>query len=316
MANNLDLFVADFNSYVVTPINAFGLGGFVFDIEGETTASLGADATDHYVENNVAIQDHIAIKPKRFVLHSYVGELVYREDNQTDTILQNVVQKLTTLNSFLPVLAAGAEQVYAAIDNASISDISLNSLKADNINQVANLWGLVKNMNPNASRQMQAYMYFKALMEQKILVSMQTPFEFLTNMMILDVVAVQGEKTKYMTDFVLTLKHLRFAQTIVTAYTTTPSTGAADDLSPQANANALTQYRNQNGLATPPIDTQLQGRAALQAAPNVNGGNMLGLTTSSSSLPPGPLNQTTLGLVSDPKFLTNAAILAAQHAVP
>jgi len=69
-----------FGKYVVAPITQFGLGGFVFDVEGATNIDLTADITDHYTEDNVAVQDHIALRPKRIRLDTYVGEVVYRDD--------------------------------------------------------------------------------------------------------------------------------------------------------------------------------------------------------------------------------------------
>ena len=49
--------------------------GFLFNILGEEVVTLTADATDHYVEDNSAIQDHIALKPITITLHGYIGEV-------------------------------------------------------------------------------------------------------------------------------------------------------------------------------------------------------------------------------------------------
>ena len=63
--SDAQLLIDSLKQYVVTPLNAFGVGGFVFDSEGDTTVNLSADITDHYLEDNTSVQDHIAIKPKR-----------------------------------------------------------------------------------------------------------------------------------------------------------------------------------------------------------------------------------------------------------
>lgn len=197
-----------FDKYIVRPANAFGLAGFVFDVEGDTNITLSADITDHYTESNVAIQDHIAIRPKKIVLKSYVGELVYRLDGSTDTSLQKAVQKLTVIDSYLPILSTAGRQIKSILDGEQ-ADLSFNNL----LNTASNFWGLTKNLNPPIPRQQQAYMYFKALLEQKILVSVQTPFEYATNMAVENIVATQSEDSQWISDFGITLKEIRTVST-------------------------------------------------------------------------------------------------------
>lgn len=209
MATTLDLIINSFNKAIVSPINAFGVGGFVFDIDGETTVNLTTEITDHYLEDNTAIQDHIAIRPKKVILKSYVGELVFREDDTTDTAIQKVVQKLTTLSSYLPALSSAATQITDAVKNSRQTDFSLKNVTLETINKTVDYWALLKNLSVPQSRQMQAYKYFKALMDQKVLVSVQTPFEFMSNMAVESITAIQGEDSRFISDFSITLKEIR-----------------------------------------------------------------------------------------------------------
>ena len=285
MVDSLDALTAEFQNYIVAPINAFGLGGFLFDTPGESIAHLGAEITDHYTEDNRALQDHIAIKPKKITLKGYVGELVYSTAGQDQTILQQAVQKLTVLSSYLPTLSAAATQILDTAQTPLDSSLTLSD--------TANIYGLIQNLlgaTGSEAKQQNAYTYFKALMTQGILMAVQTPWEFMTNMAIESVTAIQSEQSIYITDFSIVLKEIRIAQTISTAYTANPSPSASapnsvDSLSPQANADALAQYRLQNNLATPPIDQQLQGAAALQAALPVPQGNVPGVGLPTNSLP-------------------------------
>ncbi len=206
----------NFSKYIVTPVNAFGLGGFVFDIEGENTITLTSDITDHYLEDNSAAQDHIAVKPQIVSLRSYVGELVYQVDPNTNTNLQKAVQKLTILNAYLPVLSKAAQQIQSsltlgsqAFTSGGVLKLASSALRPPVLNNIVDLWALTKNLNPAANKQQQAYLYFKALQEQKMLVSLQTPFEFVTNMAIETIVATQEETTRTMSDFSITLKKIR-----------------------------------------------------------------------------------------------------------
>lgn len=211
----------NFGKFIVTPANAFGLGGFVFDIEGETSNTLVSDITDHFLEDNTAVQDHIAIRPQRVTLRSYVGEKVFYTQESTPTNLQKAVQKLTTLDAFLPALSQSAQQIQSTLSLASlpftsnsISNAVSDLTKSTTLNSIVNLWALTKNLNPAASKQQQAYLYLKALQQQKILVSLQTPFEFVTNMAIESLAATQTEDTRTMSDFSITLKKI---QTVSTA---------------------------------------------------------------------------------------------------
>lgn len=242
-------FASDVNSvqqalgkYIVSPLNAFGLGGFVFDVEGTATANLTAEITDHYAEDNSFFQDHIAIRPKRIILKNYVGELVYRLDDSTNTPIQTLTQKLTTINNFLPALAAGAQQAIGYFGSGKF-DIS-NQPTSQLLNQASSLYSAVKNILPPTSRQQQAYYYFKSLLEQKILISVQTPFEFMSNMALENVVAIQRDDSSYISDFIITLKEIRFASTKTTLFNSnifqTPSNqnqeSGASDLSPGLKA--------------------------------------------------------------------------------
>lgn len=219
---DLSLIKDSFSKYIVSPLNAFGLGGFVFDIEGDTTINLNAEITDHYIENNNAIQDHIAIKPQKISLHNYVGEVVYRLDNSTNTPVQKLTQKLTILNEYVPILSAAATQTKSLLESKDIIGTLTNSFNKTNIqstiSSAASLWENIKNLTPTNSKQQKAYMFFKALFEQKILVSLQTPFEFISNLAIESITAMQTEDTKYISDFSITLKKIRTVSSATVAF--------------------------------------------------------------------------------------------------
>ncbi len=264
MATDLDLITSSLKQYVVSPLNAFGLGGFVFDVEGETTLTLSADATDHFVEDNGTMQDHIAIKPKILVLKRYVGEVVYQQDDTVVKQIQKVTQKLTAVSGFLPSLSKAAQQ----IRSIKLSDVTasnlLNTAKNASVNQLTDYWALARNLTGMNSKQQQAFMYLKALYEAKALVSVQTPYEFLSNMAILNVVATQGEGERYVSDFSITLKQMRFGKTSTVPASTVPENRARDSAVKPAESLA-------------PVPTpKLQERAALQSETLKNNGNVPG----------------------------------------
>lgn len=274
--SELSLLSADIQSYIVAPAAAFGIGGFVFDVEGEATAILAAEITDHYTEDNLAVQDHIARKPRNITLKGYVGEVIYSPVSpNNDSILQQVVQKLTVVSNYLPQITAATQQVQSAFNSGTSL---LNAPLAD----AANVYGLVKNIlgsiTSDTPRQQQAFMYFKACWEQGIVMSIQTPWEFLTNMAIETVTAIQPEGSKWITDFSVRYKQLRFAQTTSAAYNAAgPNTSSSSD-------NVL-GYAGNYPPIVPVQKNILDGAASLQAPDPVPIGNVPGLNLPSNQLP-------------------------------
>lgn len=224
VAANLSKMQSSFTQYVLSPLNAFGLGGLVFDIEGETTVNLSADITDHYLEDNSSVQDNIAIRPERITFTGYAGDVVFEQESSSTQDIQKVVQKLTVLSAYLPSLAKQSQQVFntltAGSQKLSLNNTSLVSAltSAPTLNNIANIWAAVKNLNPSNGRQKQIYNYLKALMEQKILISLQTPFEFSTNMAIESIYATQDETTRSMSVFTIALKKVRVATIQTTVF--------------------------------------------------------------------------------------------------
>jgi hypothetical protein len=62
---------------IVRPNNPpAGIAGFLFDIELDSKIELTSDITDNFVENNTAVQDHIALRPETVTFRGIVAELV------------------------------------------------------------------------------------------------------------------------------------------------------------------------------------------------------------------------------------------------
>lgn len=263
--SSLGAVAANIQQYVVTPLNAFGIGGFVFDVEGETTINLSTEITDHYVENATTIQDHIVIKPKRITLKNYVGELADIQSGNEETTLQRVTQKLTTISSYLPAMTQAATQALQNKDNNILSNVLTNPFTSLTINQVSDYWSYVKNLTGTQTKQQRAYMYLKALMEQKVLMSVQTPFEFLPRMAIESIVARQNEEEKYVSDFTITLKQIRTA-----ALLESPS---------------MVYQVTQEGVVS---EDNMQGRLFEQMQDVTNQGAIQGLSIPSTDPPPLP----------------------------
>lgn len=272
MANDFDILASSLNNYVVTPLNAFGLGGFLFDIEDETNVTLTADITDHFLEDNSTVQDHIALKPKKITLKGFVGELVHENDDSETSTVEKVTQKLTVLNSYLPILSDGSGQIADILRDDNNTEFTL-----EGVNKTADYWAFVKNILAPDNKQQQAYLYFKALFEGRFLLSVQTPFEFMSRMVIESIVAKQDGGSKYISDFTITLKQIR----------------SVDVLNVEGDSTVYTDKEEFND--------KLQTRSDPQNQEVVQVGNVDGTPTS-------------FGNVNDPQYQAAQAAQAARRA--
>lgn len=281
-SNELSDLTAEFQSYIVAPLNAFGLGGFVFDIPGEETTTLDADITDHYTEDNKAVQDHIARKPIMVTLKGYVGELTYKPDGEGAAgVLQSVVQKLTEVGAFLPTISTAATQLQSIATNGSVG---FNEALSD----ASDIYGLVQNLigaTGDMANQQKAYLYFKACWQQGVLMGIQTPFEFLTNMAITNVTAIQTEGSTTVSDFSVRYKQMRFAKTATTAYSPGNAAASTGGIAGAVSSAASSITGAVGSAVTSVQDTVMQGVASLQSAVSTSIGPIPGVPLPSDLLP-------------------------------
>lgn len=209
--NLLSKIRSGYNKYIVRPFLDFGLAGFVFDVEGDVSIEQKADITDHYIEDNSAIQDHMAVRPISVKLTNYIGEVAGQRKNEVATTTADVIQKLSILNEYLPEVTGAVSQLRNNIDNGFSSF-------DDAVDDTSDIWRLVKDLNPTASEQQKAYLFFNSLMEKRILVSLQTPYAFFTEMAIENITSKQNEDNEQITDFSITLKKIRKASTQTVAF--------------------------------------------------------------------------------------------------
>lgn len=196
--------------YVVSPIANLGLAGLAFDVYEEHKIELQSDITDHYTEKNTAVQDHIAVKPLICTLRGYVAELVNERADPKGEFVE-LFQKLTVINSYVPQVTQQARQVKNLLTGQKQDKVKLLD---DSIGTGVDLFKTFKELNPPKTKQAKAYNFIKALFDAKQLVGIDTPFGFLKNMAIQNVVIIQGNN-EFESDLSVTLKQVRFANTQV-----------------------------------------------------------------------------------------------------
>jgi hypothetical protein len=118
----------------------------------EERVSLRSDITDHYIEENIAVQDHIALNPERFTLRGYIGEL-------NDILpfflssVPDILPRLSVLDEYLPQFTTQAKQFYDALT-------LVQALAGNALQQAQTLYGIFTGKSITATRQQNAYNYF------------------------------------------------------------------------------------------------------------------------------------------------------------
>lgn len=196
------------NQYIVRPLGnkgGGGFGGFVFDVTGDEETFFDSEITDHYTEQNSAIQDHIALRPIRFTVKGYVAELT--DILQVNlNLIATVGQRLGIVDDFLPGFTYGSLQAYASIA-ATLSEAQ------SAVSQVQTIYQLFSQSNTSATKQQAAYSFFKKNWNTRQLFTIETPHDILQNMAIERVGVLQRDENRFVSDFSVTFKQIRYAST-------------------------------------------------------------------------------------------------------
>lgn len=194
------------------------LPSLLFHYEGEQTVTIQSDITDHYIEDNTAIQDQISLKPEIITTHGFIGELNDVAPYGLQTA-QYVANKLTTIGSYTPGLSATALLAYNEA-------FQLYQVAANAVNSAVSTWGSISGTNGesvvgnngfqllgNQNKQQVAFQQFYGYWKQRVLFTVQTPWAVFQNMAIMSVRAVQDSETAFISDFEVQFKRIRLATT-------------------------------------------------------------------------------------------------------
>jgi hypothetical protein len=193
----------------------------LFHYEGENRAIIESDITDHFVEDNTAIQDQIALKPEKVNVHGFIGEL-----NDVPpailTPLQAAATTLTTVGAFTPQQSITAQLAYnQAFQAYQVAALAINS----SINAVRSLFtaggtsvinGGTFTQLARQNKQQSMFQQFYGYWLQRTLFTVQTPWAVFQNMAIEKLTVTQDPETQVMSDFEVSFKLIRMASSTVT----------------------------------------------------------------------------------------------------
>lgn len=210
--------------------NSVNPPSLIFDYEGEQSVELKSDITDHWAEDNLTLQNQIALRPIRINTRGFIGELTNRPPNAVLAALQVAANKLTLVPGMTPALspqalnaynqAAFAYQTGVNAANAAVTAFStLTSGLQGTGEAVVSNQGITNTSSLNAfgvgtqSRQQIYFQQFYGYWFNRTLFTVQTPWAVFTNMVIETLRPQQDEDTNTVTTFEVTFKQLRFATT-------------------------------------------------------------------------------------------------------
>lgn len=193
------------------------IGSFVFDYAGEVTSELKSDITDHYTEDNTAIQDHIALNPIRVTMRGLIGELVAGPaQGGLNGLLGGIQDKLTTIPAYIggktPQIVSKASKAITQVQKVT-TQISSAVSKGKSLLDFME-FGALTSVN-----QALAYKRLEAMWATRSFFSIRTPYRDYKNMVIESMKATQTEDTKYISEFTVTLKQIRQATVTISKVT-------------------------------------------------------------------------------------------------
>lgn len=257
--NSASLIANVANQYIVSANGAPpGISGFVFDVIDIEELSVQSDITDHFIETNSAIQDHIAQKPLRFTLKGYVGELKQIFDLQSTSVFTQIAG-LLPVAALLPNFNTQDVQIYTEISSAAAQAQSA-------IAAIASISSLIPQLVGSLNYQQQAYTTLFGMWQNRTLCTVQTPFGILTNMAIETLTPQQSGDTKFVSSFSITFKQIQQVGTAVTQTAASPNPSGSGTQS----GNQLNDSTAINNAVNPP-------------PPNFPNQNQSGITSVNSS---------------------------------
>jgi hypothetical protein len=197
------------NQYVLHTKAVNGIGGFVFDYLGEESLAMESDITDHFVENNTTVQDHVARKPIRVTMRGFVSELAVPAPQGVVGLLASLQSGLTQIDAYLGSYTPGMVQIISkAITQAQnvVNNVETTLAKVQNVVM------LFPGAPPPVTIQERVYLQLLSLWLNNVPVAVETPYSTIPNMMIERVSMIQPDDTKGWSDISVTLKQLRFVE--------------------------------------------------------------------------------------------------------
>lgn len=216
-----------------------GISGFLFGIPEEESVELTSDSTNHYLEDNTAIQDHIALNPEQITLKGSVYEMLIPSYSAMPAPLGKS-NPLVPSSLYAPSTKTKGDED-APIPTVQPSTTAYNRWKNA---------GAIQN-----GAQKKAFDYFYQLWRGRMLFSVETPWGVFRDMHIINFNPTQSKESNEVTNITVTFKRLRFAGT---------STETSGQLFERSETQNQQLSKNSNAGGNPTQQTEVDTNKELQ----------------------------------------------------
>lgn len=193
------------NEALIQPNGFRGVGGLRIDIIDVESTSLEADITDHFVEDNTAIQDHIINKPKVVTINGLIGEFIITTEEESPAIRSS--NRLQTVDLYEPQYTDGVKQSQRGIEGDYQGN--RDTPAEQQVNQ-DNAYSQIQTAIIGTGQE-KAYNFLKALRDNKLLTNVLTRYEYMQNMVIQSLAFSNRRNSLDVSEVAITLKQIRFA---------------------------------------------------------------------------------------------------------
>lgn len=185
-----------------------GINGFVFSIPETETLTMASQITDHWTQDNLAVQDHIALEPIKITLTGKVSEVVWTK-TQAERFADQVINNFASVEVMSPEFAQATTQFLA----------SVNELKRQ-VDQSLKVYRDLKNIFSNEekklTKQQQAFSDLQKTWSQRTLCTVDTPWAQFKSMVIENIEFEQDETSNDVSTVSVTFKQLNSIAVIAT----------------------------------------------------------------------------------------------------
>lgn len=205
-----NLISAVVNQAIVRPLGdpyTIGISGLIFDIVSVVDLRIASDITDHYVEQNYAIQDHWAQKPIIVTVKGYAAEKVSIFIPNILSPLFTAITGLTPLAGLAPQFNTQDAQFYNTLQNVA-------QLGKNVVNTAMSVFQVFDQAATMVTRQQSVFNFLMSLWQSRTLCTVETPFAIFNNMAIELILPSQPEETTLISEFVVTFKQIKTVASI------------------------------------------------------------------------------------------------------
>lgn len=215
---------------VTVDVMSANIDGFQFHILNREQVEMEAEVTDHYIDTNRPVQDHIAWKPIKITMVGRNGEYFNKlSENKGYSVAY--YQAMGVINSYLPKNTnyemvrkiksavsrlSGGSGIFNQIANTLTSNvygILLNAIKQLKFDLIASFDENI--LLDGQTNQQRAFLALEGLWRMGLPVHVTTSWREYNNMLITGVKPLREENAD-ITEFSVTMKQIQNTQTIVT----------------------------------------------------------------------------------------------------